>query len=71
MVMKTGEHWHCMNPDCRCAITVETGGEFDGANPICACGTQMKKDYKPPVFHYLDFLRPESGELVSGDRHEK
>jgi hypothetical protein len=57
MLMKSGEHWHCSNPACRCAILVETSGELEGQNPRCACGSVMKKNYSPPVFSYLDFLR--------------
>lgn len=61
MVMKTGERWHCTNGACGCSILVETSGEAEGKNPVCACGSVMKKQYAPPVFHYLDFLRfPES-----------
>lgn len=56
MVMKTGERWHCTNAACRCSILVETSGEIEGENPLCACGNAMKKVYSPPVFRYLDFL---------------
>jgi len=57
MMMKTGERWHCTNAACRCSILVETSGEAEGRNPLCACGSVMKKQYAPPVFQYLDFLR--------------
>ena len=57
MVMKSGEHWHCLNPACRCSVVIENSSEGEGQNPRCACGSIMKKDYSPPVFHYLDFLR--------------
>ena len=57
MVMKTGERWHCTNAACRCSILVETAGEIEGKNPLCACGSIMKKEYVPPVFQYPDFLR--------------
>jgi len=56
-VMKTGERWHCTNAACRCSILVEATGETEGKNPLCACGSVMKKQYAPPVFQYLDFLR--------------
>ena len=56
-MMKTGERWHCTNAACGCAILVETSAEAEGKNPVCACGSVMKKQYSPPVFHYLDFLR--------------
>jgi hypothetical protein len=57
MVMKNGERWHCTNAACRCSILVETTGEAEGKNPLCTCGNVMKKQYAPPVFQYLDFLR--------------
>lgn len=57
MVMKTGERWHCTNPVCHCSILVENSGEAEGKNPLCGCGSVMKKRYAPPVFQYLDFLR--------------
>jgi hypothetical protein len=57
MVMKSGERWHCINPACGCVVLVESNGEVEGANPRCTCGSVMKKDYSPPVFRYLDFLR--------------
>jgi hypothetical protein len=57
MVMKSGERWHCVNPACSCAVVVEANGEIEGQNPRCTCGSVMKKDYSPPVFRYLDFLK--------------
>jgi hypothetical protein len=57
MVMKTGERWHCTNSGCRCSILVETSGGAEGQNPVCTCGSAMKKQYAAPVFQYLDFLR--------------
>lgn len=57
MLMKTGERWHCTNAACGCSILVETSGAGEGKNPVCACGSVMKKQYAPPVFQYLDFLR--------------
>ena len=54
MVMKTGERWHCTNAACGCSILVETSGEAEGKNPLCTCGSVMKKRYSPPVFQYLD-----------------
>lgn len=57
MLMKTGERWHCTNVACRCSVLVETSGEAEGKNPFCACGSVMKKQYSPPVFQYLEFLR--------------
>jgi hypothetical protein len=59
MWMKSGERWHCVNPACRCEVLVESGGEIPGTGPRCACGGTMKRNYVPPVFQYLDFLRVE------------
>jgi hypothetical protein len=57
MVMKGGERWHCTDLACRCSVLVENTGEIEGKNPVCACGSVMKKQYSPPVLQYLDFLR--------------
>jgi len=57
MAMKTGERWHCTKAAYRCSILVEATGETEGKNPLCACGSVMKKQYAPPVFQCLDFLR--------------
>jgi hypothetical protein len=57
MVMKNGERWHCTNAACGCSIVVETSSGVEGKNPLCACGSVMKKRYAAPVFQYLDFLR--------------
>ncbi len=70
MLMKSGERWHCINPACRCIILVETNGEVEGQNPRCACGSAMKKDYSPPVFRYLEFLRFPEPALVFRDSNE-
>ena len=71
MVMKSGERWHCTNPECRCAVLVETNGEVDGDNPRRVCSSLMKKEYSPPVFRYLDFLRLQEPALTRcGSREE-
>jgi hypothetical protein len=57
MLMKAKEHWHCVNPACKCQVVVEVSGEIQGQNPRCACGEIMKKKYAAPSFAYLDFLR--------------
>jgi len=57
MLMKSGERWHCINPACQCAMLVERSGEIEGSHPRCVCGSILKKEYAPPVFRYLDFLR--------------
>jgi hypothetical protein len=59
MLMKSGERWHCANPACRCEVLVESDGQVPGASPRCACGGALQKNYVPPVFRYLDFLRDE------------
>ena len=56
MVMHSGERWHCTNLTSRCTIFVETGTPEDGGSPRCCCGSAMKKEFKSPVFSYLDFL---------------
>jgi len=56
MVMYPGERWHCTNLACRCSFLVETGTPEAGGNPRCCCGSVMKKEFKSPVFSYLDFL---------------
>ena len=70
MVMKSGERWHCVNPACGCAVVVQNNGGIEGQNPRCACGGIMKKNYSPPVFQYLDFLRSPEPEPVHKDFHE-
>lgn len=57
MVMHPGERWHCTNPSCRCTVLVEAGTPQEGENPRCSCGAVMKKEFKSPVFTYLDFLQ--------------
>jgi hypothetical protein len=57
MFMQAGERWHCTNPLCHCEVLVESDGVVPGDNPRCACGSVMKKNYAPPAFKYLDFLR--------------
>jgi hypothetical protein len=56
MLMKSGDRWHCSNPACPCAMLVERSGEIAGSYPRCVCGSILKKEYAPPIFHYLDFL---------------
>jgi hypothetical protein len=38
-------------------VLVETSSELEGSNSRCSCGSIMKKEYSPPVFRYLEFLR--------------
>lgn len=72
MVMKAGERWHCLNAACQCAVVVETSGQVEGQNPRCVCGSILKKQYTPPVFQYLDFLRfPEEPALAAKTSSEE
>ncbi|HYK40104.1 MAG TPA: hypothetical protein VEU98_08750 [Candidatus Eremiobacteraceae bacterium] len=69
MIMHSGERWHCLDLSCRCTVIVESGTSREGVNPRCSCGSVMKKDFKPPVFSYLDFLKfapPPIGTVKSG-----
>jgi hypothetical protein len=66
MMMKTGELWHCMNPQCHCEVLVRSDSEIAGSHPRCVCGAPMKKKYTAPAFTYLDFLQPD--EPVSARR---
>lgn len=59
MIVKTGEHWHCINPACHCEVLVQSDSEIDGPNPRCVCGAPLKKKYAPPNLTYLEFLRVE------------
>ncbi|HEY2460995.1 MAG TPA: hypothetical protein VGI16_09310 [Candidatus Acidoferrum sp.] len=71
MLMKSGERWHCTNRSCRCSLLVESSGEIPGRNPICACGSAMKKDYSPPSLSYLEFLRVPEAAAASLEPGEK
>jgi hypothetical protein len=59
LILKTGEHWHCINPACHCEVLVQSDSEIDGPNPRCVCGAPLKKKYAPPNLTYLEFLRVE------------
>jgi hypothetical protein len=59
MEMKTGEHWRCSNPLCHAEILVVQGSAIGDRNPICICGSVLKKRYVPPVLSRIDFLRLE------------
>jgi hypothetical protein len=45
--------------------------EIEGKNPLCACGSIMKKEYSAPVFQYLDFLRFPEPALARKDPPEQ
>lgn len=55
MAANPATNWHCTNPQCRRHVT---GPAFwpEGKAPLCACGFVIKKNYRPPVFRYLEFL---------------
>ncbi|HZC64968.1 MAG TPA: hypothetical protein VE545_00220 [Candidatus Dormibacteraeota bacterium] len=64
MLMKSGERWHCVNAHCPSEVLVESDSGTAGASPRCVCGAAMKRNYIPPVFKYLDFLRMEESEAA-------
>jgi len=70
MIMKAGQQWHCTNPACRCEVLVQSSSEQEGGNPRCVCGYPMKKNYTPPQFTYLDFLRFEQPVFVQESKRE-
>ncbi len=70
MMMKTGEHWHCTNPSCRCETLVQSSSALDGTNPRCICGAPLKKKYVPPSFTYLKFLQVEDPLSTREDSRE-
>lgn len=70
MVLHAGERWHCTNLFCHCSILIETGTSQEGTNPRCSCGAIMKKEFKSPVFTYLDFLQCDPP-LVAAERSER
>jgi hypothetical protein len=71
MVMHPGERWHCTNLTCRCTILVETGTSQDAGNPCCSCGFLMKKEFKSPIFTYLDFLQLDPPLVVAKKSREE
>jgi hypothetical protein len=58
--LQNGDRWICQNADCRCEIVVvKSSGLKTGSNPICSCGSTMKKPYTTPE---LKELRPDEAE---------
>lgn len=60
MLTRPVESWHCANPECTVKPTIRVDFNLENAPPRCLCGTLMKKQYRSPVFRYLDFLREEA-----------
>jgi hypothetical protein len=71
MLMKSGERWHCVNTHCHCEVLVECDSGIAGGSPRCVCGAPLKRNYVPPVFKYLDFLRMEQPEAAAQRIGEK
>src|SRR5579863_2280835 len=60
MLTRPVESWHCINPECAAKPTIRVDFNLENAPPRCLCGALMKKEYRSPVFRYLDFLRVEA-----------
>ena len=58
MIMQVGQHYRCVNPDCRCEVEVVEPSTESMFNLRCCCGAEMKKPYTKPVLRLLD-PRPE------------
>lgn len=65
-----GERWHCMSAACHKEIVVACGEAPAENRPRCTCGAEMKKEYSPPVFRYLEFLQLEQP-LLAGPATRK
>ena len=70
MDTRVRDSWHCTNRACTAEISMTTIRPSDGTNPLCSCGAAIKKDYSPPVFTYLDFLRVEEPVLAEHGAHD-
>jgi hypothetical protein len=69
MIVKSGEQWHCTNPQCHCEVPVQSEDAVDGNNPRCVCSAPVKKTYTSPNFAYLEFLRvPDPVAVQEGSR---
>ncbi len=61
MVMKKGEVYRCTNRRCNCEVVVWRASELEGSrNPMCCCGSEMKKPYAKPGLHELTAAEVES-----------
>jgi len=50
MQMKENDMLRCQNRNCGCEVRVMKGSSDGSSNPLCCCGTKMKKPYAAPVF---------------------
>jgi len=57
MLVRSGDLWHCANPACLSELAIGTTRDTEVDRVYCVCGAIMKKHYRPPGFHYLDFFR--------------
>lgn len=57
MLTRPAELWRCTNAKCAEQTQLELRWSADTAVPRCACGAAMKKEYRSPVFRYLEFLK--------------
>jgi predicted nucleic acid-binding Zn ribbon protein len=51
--MTRGRIYICQNRDCGCEVTVVKESIEENANPMCCCGTEMKKLYEKPTVRTL------------------
>jgi hypothetical protein len=59
MILRKGQIYRCQNPECRAEIEVVKDSIEAVSNPLCCCGSEMKKAYARPVFRTLDRNAPE------------
>lgn len=71
MISHSGERWHCVDPGCRRQAVIDVRVGTAGTNLRCLCGGVMKREYAPPVFRYLDFLRLEEPAFAERTAHEE
>lgn len=70
MLTRPVESWHCVNPECEAKPTIRVDFNLENMPPRCLCGMAMKKEYRSPVFEYLDFLRPEAATAIASGSAE-
>jgi len=53
MTMREGDRWICSNPGC-CEIQVLVpSGSTTVGNPVCSCGSAMRKEYIAPQLRMI------------------